>query len=342
MSVLSGEHQYVKYVVKTYVKLQQDNSWSNTSSANATLIPGSANGIDDFLTWLGKYSYSTNVDFTAEKDSSGGVQLISRGIFVDLMSSEWLDTIDTSTSDFYAKVPFYDVNMTLLSQWSSDTSGYVSSKPIQTLSNSTSAYYGTYSRGLVSALPSSGSLVVTAKAFQGNSSVASYQVGNGKSKTEIPVTNYDSNNQLSTTLTLTGYSESALVGDLYCFDSTTDLGGLTDCDTSLLANMTLTSSSTAVDCELGDVNTFGSSPYRHFKCTPVNTLSSGNSISFEISIGTIPTNHNVYPSTINATITANSLNNIGCVSAYPSTLTVGTSIFFDSDNCLTSSTTTTP
>lgn len=185
-------------------------------------------------------------------------------------------------------------------------------------------------------------MVVTAKAFQGNSSVASYQVGNGKSKTEIPVTNYDSNNQLSTTLTLTGYSESALVGDLYCFDSTTDLGGLTDCDTSLLANMTLTSSSTAVDCELGDVNTFGSSPYRHFKCTPVNTLSSGNSISFEISIGTIPTNHNVYPSTINATITANSLNNIGCVSAYPSTLTVGTSIFFDSDNCLTSSTTTTP
>ena len=336
---------YVKYVVKTYVQLLKDNSWSNTSStssANATLIPGSANGIDDFSTWLGKYNYSTNVDFTAEKDSSGSVQLISRGIFVDLMSNEWLDTLDTSTSDFYAKVPFYDVNMTLLSQWSSDTPDYVSSKPIQTLSNSTSNYYGTYSRGLVSAIPSSGSLTVTAKAFQGNSAVASYQVGNGKSKTEIPVTEYDSNNQLSTTLTLSGSSESAVVGDLYCFDSTTDLSGLTDCDTSLLANMTIRSLSTAVDCELGDVNTFGSSPYRHFKCTPVNTLSSGNEVSFGISIENIPTSHIVYPSTINTTITANSLNNIGCVSAYPKTLIVGTGIFFDSENCLTSAPTTTP
>ena len=131
--------------------------------------------------------------------------------------------------------------------------------------------------------------------------VASYQVGNGPSKTEIPVTAFDDTNQLSTTLTLTGSPESALVGDLYCFDPTTTTDpttglsqtSLTDCDISLLANMTLTSSSTAVGCELGDVNTFGSSPYRHFKCTPSSTLT-GSPVSFNINVGNVPADHTVY------------------------------------------------
>jgi len=99
----------------------------------------------------------------------GTQQLISRGIYVDTAS---LNSTDLSTiigyvdtkANWLEYVPFYEINLTLFSDWTSSNTSYitVTSEAINTISDASQGYYGTYSRGRITALPSSGDSDVTA------------------------------------------------------------------------------------------------------------------------------------------------------------------------------------
>lgn len=88
---------------------------------------------------------------------------------------------DGATEPDLAKIPFQDVNMTLLSEWSSsDTSkAVVTSEPIATVVDPENDYYGTYSRGKLTAKSTTftGSpatdapITITTRSYQGNSGI---------------------------------------------------------------------------------------------------------------------------------------------------------------------------
>ncbi|WP_051275625.1 type IV pilus modification PilV family protein [Aestuariibacter salexigens] len=88
----------------------------------------------------------------------GGYQLISRGIYVDRLTSDHRDAIRAKIaagdSDWKAITPFYDINLTLLSDWSSKDTNIVTvtQEPIQTIVDPVNDFYGTYSRGRLEAL----------------------------------------------------------------------------------------------------------------------------------------------------------------------------------------------
>lgn len=106
----------------------------------------------------------------------GAYQLIGRGIYLDDMTPEHLQAVQTAIAnnepDWIAKVPFYEVNLTLLADWSASAPAVadVSDEPIQTLVDPLNDFYGTYSRGRVSAT-SGGTSVITVTAREGNASV---------------------------------------------------------------------------------------------------------------------------------------------------------------------------
>lgn len=177
---LANYQAYVGYVVTEHAKWQKtafsgktDSSWS---------VPNSSPAIQSFSTWLAVNRVGSNT--TALSTSIGTVQLISRGIYVDIMPPSYLnDEVfkDNATEPVLAKIPFQDINMTLLSDWSSSNSnkGAVTSQPIATIVDTDNNYYGTYSRGRLTAKsttyagsPSTDSPIsITARSYQGNSGV---------------------------------------------------------------------------------------------------------------------------------------------------------------------------
>lgn len=106
----------------------------------------------------------------------GSYQMIGRGVYLDTMAPEHLqavrDAINNGEQDWLAKVPFYEVNLTLLAEWmaSNDPVADITNEAIQTIVDPDLDYYGTYSRGRVSA-KTSGSSLMTVMASQGNASV---------------------------------------------------------------------------------------------------------------------------------------------------------------------------
>lgn len=177
---LANYQAYVAYVVIEYAKWQKtafagrtDSSWS---------APSSSPVIQSFNNWLA--ANRTGGSTTALSTSIGSRQLISRGIYVDIMSPSYLDDEVFKggvTEPILAKIPFQDVNMTLLSEWSSSDAnkGTVTSQPIATIVDPDNNYYGTYSRGVLTAKsttfsgtpPVDSPITITAKSYQGNSGV---------------------------------------------------------------------------------------------------------------------------------------------------------------------------
>ncbi|KFZ31400.1 hypothetical protein IDSA_01375 [Pseudidiomarina salinarum] len=106
----------------------------------------------------------------------GAYQLIGRGIYLDDMTPDHLQAVQTAIinnePDWLAKVPFYEVNLTLLADWSASQPAVaeVTNEPIQTLVDPINDFYGTYSRGRVNAT-SGGESVMTITAREGNASV---------------------------------------------------------------------------------------------------------------------------------------------------------------------------
>jgi len=177
---LANYQAYVAYVVTTHAKWQKTAFSGNTDSSWSA--PSSAPAIQSFNIWLAANKPSGNT--TALTTPIGTVQLISRGIYVDIMPPSYLDDEvfkDGVSEPILAKIPFQDVNMTLLSSWSSSNAskGSVTSQPIATVVNTANNYYGTYSRGRLTANSTTYSgtpvantpITITATSYQGNSGV---------------------------------------------------------------------------------------------------------------------------------------------------------------------------
>ncbi|MFQ2090955.1 prepilin-type N-terminal cleavage/methylation domain-containing protein [Aeromonas taiwanensis] len=177
---LANYQAYVAYVVTTHAKWQKTAFSGNTDSSWSA--PSSAPAIQSFNIWLAANKPSGNT--TALTTPVGTVQLISRGIYVDIMPPSYLDDEvfkDGVSEPILAKIPFQDVNMTLLSSWSSSNAskGSVTSQPIATVVNTANNYYGTYSRGRLTANSTTYSgtpvantpITITATSYQGNSGV---------------------------------------------------------------------------------------------------------------------------------------------------------------------------
>lgn len=95
-------------------------------------------------------------------------QLLSRAVYVDrIYQADAPTALDTDyyghlvdliadSDDWLNIVPFYEVNLTLLTDWSSDmsTKASVTSEDIQNIADVSSGYYNHYSRGEVTALAS--------------------------------------------------------------------------------------------------------------------------------------------------------------------------------------------
>lgn len=139
-----------------------------------------AGGIQDtYSTYVQNYvlnqvgvSTITPVKLDAVTDVSTGVgsasQLQVRGIYIDKVhdiggselpaSYTSYITANPANDDRLEKIPFSELNLTLLADWvSSDvTEISVSSEPVATIADPATDYYGTYSRGYISALAETG------------------------------------------------------------------------------------------------------------------------------------------------------------------------------------------
>lgn len=345
---LTSYQNYIKYVVKSYVELQKKDSWPEH---NPSLISDStATSIQSFSQWLttnysigGDTSTSINFDLTAATNPDR--QIIARGIFVDIMPDDWVDLLDTDTagSTYLQKVPFFDINMTLISQWSSSNTAVatVASEPIQTLDLNKS-YYGVYSRGYTAPI-SSGATVIKVTAFQGNSSVAAYQINNKSA--EMPVSAYDNSKAVTDTLTLsvdgTLAPETVIAsGRLYCLDQTSITTGTgNDKVTNYSATACLTNGNNKtfdllnLSCTKSDININASPAYIPFTCTTTQGA------TLDISVTGIADGYSINPSNPKTVVipeNAGSAVDVGCITVYQTILNSLPGIQFDSQGCVSS------
>ncbi|WP_429110106.1 prepilin-type N-terminal cleavage/methylation domain-containing protein [Aeromonas media] len=178
---------YIQYVVKTYIDWQKQTlNWTSTSTPTAT-----APAISDFSTWLQTpANVASGGDAVTEiAINTGTRQLIARGIYVDILNPTYLTGIDTNVTGYLAKVPFQDINLTMLAEWSmtplngqltgaATDYATVSNEPVDTIVDLNNYYFGSYSRGYLAAKKSTKdssqvlqSVKVKATVYQGNSGV---------------------------------------------------------------------------------------------------------------------------------------------------------------------------
>lgn len=106
----------------------------------------------------------------------GAYQMIGRAVYVDPMTQSHREAvvaaIQSGESDWLAKVPFYEVNLTLLADWSSSVPSVatITNEPIETIVDPANDYYGTYSRGLA-VTESGGTTKLAVSVGVGNSSI---------------------------------------------------------------------------------------------------------------------------------------------------------------------------
>lgn len=110
----------------------------------------------------------------------GSYQMIGRGVYLDHMTPDHESAVRlailNNEADWISKVPFYEVNLTLLGEWESTNTlaAPVTNEPIETIVDVVNKYYGTYSRGRVDA-KEGGTATVTLTANAGNASVLGNQ-----------------------------------------------------------------------------------------------------------------------------------------------------------------------
>lgn len=174
--------KYIKYVVKTYIDWQKSTlRW--VKGASATLPT-----ITDFSTWLATNAEAGGNTTTGITVSTGTAQLIARGIYVDVLDPVYLANIDTSSVDYLTKVPFQDINLTMLAEWSmgpltqltGNATDYVAvtNEAVKTVVDLNNYYFGSYSRGYMTAKKSTKDsnqvlrdVTVRVTAYQGNSGI---------------------------------------------------------------------------------------------------------------------------------------------------------------------------
>ncbi|ENO3941762.1 TPA: type IV pilus modification PilV family protein [Aeromonas veronii] len=174
--------KYIKYVVKTYIDWQKSTlRW--VKGASATLPT-----ITDFSTWLATNAEAGGNTTSGITVSTGTAQLIARGIYVDVLDPVYLANIDTSSVDYLTKVPFQDINLTMLAEWSmgpltlltGNATDYVAvtNEAVKTVVDLNNYYFGSYSRGYMTAKKSTKDsnqvlrdVTVRVTAYQGNSGI---------------------------------------------------------------------------------------------------------------------------------------------------------------------------
>lgn len=289
---------YIKYVVGKYVKYQKENAASLGSVSNlaSTAIQNSSSQyyIKSFKEWLPDNAVlgGDKVVDINDADSLDSNQLIARGIFIDLLPQTWLDSISLTDGALpdteLSKVSFSDVNLTLLVQWSPNSSSdsniaYVSNDTMKSMNTDDydSDYYGVYKRGeLTIPKRSTGTQTITAKALRGNASIAVYR---DSSAGEIGVTPYenDASNMITSTLdvsvnTALPSDKIMITGQVQCYDrtATTKKNGTIDYNVSACSSDSFKeisqpiisdSSDPSATCSLASDIT-GSS-YRKLSCT---------------------------------------------------------------------------
>jgi hypothetical protein len=163
----------------------------------------------------------------------GAYQFISRGIYLDRMKSSHLAEVQNKILDgdvdWKAITPFYDINLALLSNWSSSntTVATVTQEDINSILDVQADFYGTYSRGRVEAL-ADGTSVISVSAYAGNAGITG----------TYPLSPADAAGaKTDNTVTITVDSKSAaekffaIIGDINCLVSITDATtGLTTTD----------------------------------------------------------------------------------------------------------------
>lgn len=175
----------------------------------------------------------------------GAYQLIGRGVYLDEMDAaheqEVLTRLQNGDTDWLRIVPFYEVNLTLLSDWESDNAvvASVTNEPIETIVDPENNYYGTYSRGRLQA-EQNGMSAVDMQVLGGNSGVigsaATNPVDAGRVFSDtinVTVTAQDENTDLF-----------SVTGEINCLDI---LGS--SCKNNQLRNVNVTISDLNLSCE---------------------------------------------------------------------------------------------
>ncbi|MGY3893118.1 type IV pilus modification PilV family protein [Aeromonas enterica] len=174
--------KYIKYVVKTYIDWQKSTlNWTQGTSAT---LPS----ITDFSAWLASSAEAGGDTTTGITVSTGTAQLIARGIYVDVLDPVYLVGIDTSATDYLTKVPFQDINLTMLAEWamgpltlltgSATDYATVTNEAVKTVVDLNNYYFGSYSRGYMTAKKSTKDsnqvlrdVTIRVTAYQGNSGI---------------------------------------------------------------------------------------------------------------------------------------------------------------------------
>ncbi|RDV29322.1 prepilin-type N-terminal cleavage/methylation domain-containing protein [Alteromonas aestuariivivens] len=218
----------------------------------------------------------------------GGYQLISRGIYLDRMKSSHLtelrSMISSGEADWKAAAPFYDVNLTLLTEWDSDTQtvATVTNEDIQTILDPSNDFYGTYSRGRVEAI-TDGTSTVTVGGMAYNGSIT----GTGAiSQKEVDNAVFD--DSMLVTVDSKSASEKfyALIGNINCLIT---IDGITEaCETNNdkrstyvdLTLITITNTPSQFSCPI-TIPKGKSTPF--FSCSNVSENWAG-SVNFALSV----------------------------------------------------------
>ncbi|MBL0457597.1 prepilin-type N-terminal cleavage/methylation domain-containing protein [Aeromonas enteropelogenes] len=249
---------YIKYVVTTYVTWQK-NTLSWTSNPTAT-----APSIIEFADWLPANAAAGGDTSTKITMNTGTAQLIARGIYVDVLSPDNLAKLDLTSQDLLARIPFQDINLTMLAEWSlvplngqltGSTSDYVgvTNEAVKTVVDLSNYYFGSYSRGYLSAKKStkdasnvlqSASIKVTA--YQGNSGITASlisPVDQSEAKSATMPVAIDTSSQTVPTLTVSGRIE--------CLEQGNGQNSAPEsCKANTFSGLTVTTTTTGATCRI--------------------------------------------------------------------------------------------
>lgn len=249
--------KYIQYVLKTYIDWQKQTlNWSSNPTAIGPTI-------SEFSTWLATNAATGGDSTTGITINTGTRQLIARGIYVDILNPTYLASIDTSATGYLAKVPFYEINLTMLAEWSMsplnnvlpgevEQYGTVTNEAVKTLVDVNNYYFGTYSRGYFTAKVSTKdsnnvlqNVGVKATVYQGNSGI-----------TASLVSAVDRNKALSSELLVkidsTAVSQPMLTvqGKIDCSGKSPNSTAAARCKPNVFNNLNISTVSSGASCRI--------------------------------------------------------------------------------------------
>ena len=252
--------RYVQYVVKQNY-LQQTGSSAIIPSLNTWLATNASGG-----------STTINTAITAGSTT----QLIARGVYVDRMNNEtdkYLSKLQGDDLDLLSKIPFNEINLTLLANWSVPDSAdqpyaNVTNEALQTIVDPGSNYYGTYSRGRLGAIqntPVSGAadtIAIQASIKNSNSGITSTSAISPADASAVTAATMD--------VTISGGSSTVPVhfrGDIKCLTDPKNNDATNTpqvCKSNEWSSLSVSSGSSGTTCTL--VKPSGSNIAGYFDC----------------------------------------------------------------------------